>query len=106
MQHLYRKIHEDPKFIELCHAKNRFSWILAIIVMVIYFSFVLIVAFQPQLFAIPISDGSVISWGIPIGAGVIILSFLLTGVYVIKANKTFDKLNEELLEKYKEAEHE
>ena len=87
MQHFYRRIYADPDFHELERKRGRFSWLLASIVMLTYFSFILVIAFAPELFATPIIEGKTITWGIPVGLFVILLSFLLTGVYVYRANK-------------------
>ena len=102
MQHLYRRIYADPEFHELEKKRGRFSWLLTSIILFIYFSFILIIAFAPELFAQKITDTSVISIGIPIGVMVIVCSFLLTGLYVYRSNKEFDALNRDLLERYKE----
>ena len=39
--------------------------------------------------------------GIPIGLFVIVSAFVLTGIYVGKANTTFDDLNDQILEESK-----
>ena len=44
----------------------------------------------------PIAEGSVITIGIPIGLGVIISAFALTGIFVYRANTEFDRINNEL----------
>ena len=98
MEHLFKHIYADPEFHELEQKRGRFSWILATIVFLTYFSFILIIAFFPEIFAIPIYDGSVITWGIPVGLFVIVLSFLLTGVYVYRANGEFDHLINDIVE--------
>jgi uncharacterized membrane protein (DUF485 family) len=98
MQHLYKQIYADPEFHELEKKRGRFSWLLASIVLLTYFSFILVIAFAPQIFAIPVANGSVITWGIPIGLFVIILSFLLTGIYVYRANSEFDRLTKDIVE--------
>ena len=98
MEHLFKKIYADPEFHELEQKRGRFSWFLASIVFLAYFSFILIIAFAPELFAIPIFKDSVITWGIPIGIFVIVLSFLLTGVYVYRANSEFDRLTNDIVE--------
>lgn len=54
------------------------------------------IAFKPELLAVPLSDGSVISVGIPVGIAIILFSFLLTGLYVYKANNTYDVMLEEI----------
>jgi len=98
MQHLYRRIYADPEFHELELKRGRFSWLLASILLITYFSFILIIAFVPQLFAIPIIEGQIITWGIPVALSVILLSFVLTGVYVLRANKEFDQLVKDIVE--------
>lgn len=102
MKQKLENIYEDQEFQSLMKKKSFFSWILALLVMALYFSFILVVAFSPELFSEKIAEHSVISLGIPIGVLVIILSFILTGVYVYRANKEFDKANQELISKYQE----
>lgn len=97
MQHLYKRIYADPEFHELEKKRGRFSWLLASILLLSYFSFILIIAFVPEIFAVPISAGSVITWGIPVALLVILLSFLLTGIYVYRANKEFDQLVKDII---------
>jgi uncharacterized membrane protein (DUF485 family) len=99
MQHFYRRIYADPDFHELERKRGRFSWLLASIVMLTYFSFILVIAFAPELFATPIIEGKIITWGIPVGLFVILLSFLLTGVYVYRANKEFDQITKDIVDR-------
>ena len=98
MQHFYRRIYADPDFHALERKRSRFSWLLASIVMLIYFSFILVIAFAPELFAIPIIEVKLITWGIPVGLFVILLSFLLTGVYVYRANNEFDQITKDIID--------
>ncbi len=99
MQHFYRRIYADPDFHELERKRGRFSWLLASIVMLTYFSFILVIAFAPELFATPIIEGKIITWGIPVGLFVILFSFLLTGVYVYRANKEFDHITKDIVDR-------
>lgn len=98
MQHLYRQIYADPEFHELESKRGKFSWFLAVILLTTYFSFILIIAFAPQIFAAPIFENSIITWGIPVGLFVILLSFLLTGIYVFRANREFDRLSKDIVD--------
>jgi uncharacterized membrane protein (DUF485 family) len=43
----------------------------------------------------------VVTIGIPLGLFVIVSAFVLTGIYVAKANATFDRLNAEILREVK-----
>ena len=99
MQHFYRRIYADPDFHELERKRGRFSWLLASIVMLTYFSFILVIAFAPELFATPVIEGKIITWGIPVGLFVILLSFLLTGVYFYRANKEFDQKTKDIVDR-------
>ncbi|MNP85224.1 Inner membrane protein YjcH [compost metagenome] len=44
-----------------------------------------------------VSPDSPVTWGIPIGVGLILSAFVLTGVYVRRANGEFDRMNQEIL---------
>ena len=94
----YAKIRRNPKFVELVRQRSAFARNLAIAMLVIYFGFILLVAFAKDLLGMPISEGSVTTIGIPIGLFVIVSAFVLTGIYVRKANTTFDELTSEILE--------
>ena len=91
------KIRSNPKFAELVGKRTRFAIALSLIVLVPYYSYMLLVSLQPQLFAGKISEGSVITIGWPIAALIVVVGWLLTGVYVHRANGEFDRLTEEVL---------
>ena len=78
--------------------RSRFSWTLSAIVLVIFYGFILIVAFAPGFLAIPLWHGSTTSIGIPIGAGIITFFWLLTGYYVYRANREFEATNAEIIQ--------
>ncbi|UCV17002.1 DUF485 domain-containing protein [Quatrionicoccus australiensis] len=91
------KIRANPKFAELVGKRTRFAIILSLIVLVPYYTFMFLVSTQPQLFAAKIGEGSVITIGWPIAALIIVGGWLLTGVYVNRANGEFDSITEEVL---------
>lgn len=96
---LIEKIKNDPDFQKLASERNRVMIILTALELIIYFGFILLVAFNKEFLAQKIGEG-VITIGIPIGIGVIVLSFILTGVYVYIANKDYDELSEKIKKKY------
>ncbi|MGB9766682.1 MAG: DUF485 domain-containing protein [Sulfurihydrogenibium sp.] len=96
---IMEKIKNDPDFQKLVSKRNSVMITLTAIELIIYFGFILLVAFNKQFLAQKLGEG-VITIGIPIGIGVIVLSFLLTGVYVYIANKDFDELTEKIKQKY------
>jgi len=96
---LIEKIKNAPDFQKLVKERTRIMIILTLVELVVYFGFILLVAFNKEFLAQKLGD-SVITIGIPIGIGVIVISFLLTGIYVYIANKDFDELTEKIKQKY------
>jgi len=95
-QDIVERLRNNPKYREMVSKRNRFGWLMAIVMLAIYYAFIMTIAFAPQFLGRPISDTSVITIGIPIGLGVIVAAFLLTGIYVYRANTVFDRMNDEL----------
>ena len=96
-QDLVHAIKSNPKYHELLSKRKSFAWILAAIMLIIYYGFILIVAFNKQFLGQSLSGG-VTTVGIPVGLGVIISAFVLTGIYVFRANSEFDRLTREIKE--------
>lgn len=90
------RVQANPKYQALVRRRSRFAWTLTAIMLVAYFGYVLLIAFDKELLARPIGDG-VTSVGIPLGFGIIVLGVLLTAIYVRRANREFDALLESLL---------
>ncbi len=99
---IYQGIEENPRFRELVQKRSRFAWLLSLITLTLYVGFILLIAFDPQWLGTPLSAGSTITRGIPIGVGLIVISFVLTGIYVYRANGEFDRLNAEILREVKQ----
>lgn len=100
MQDRTTRIIENPKFQELVAKRNAFAVTLSILMLGIYFGFILLVAFAKPFLGTPIGAG-VTTWGLPIGVGVIVSAFILTGIYVQRANGEFDEMNRQILEETK-----
>lgn len=92
------KIAANPKFHELVSKRTSFAWILTAVMMVMYYGFIMLIAYDKSFLAQPLSQGSVTTIGFPIGVGVILASILLTGIYVRRANGEFDELNRQIIE--------
>ncbi|WP_457091552.1 DUF485 domain-containing protein [Microvirga sp. P5_D2] len=91
----YNQVLRSPQFQELVRQRTKFAWTLSIVMLVIYFGFILLVAFAKPLLATKIGDG-VTSLGIILGLGVILSAFVLTGIYVQRANSRFDEMTRHL----------
>jgi uncharacterized membrane protein (DUF485 family) len=92
----YDRIKSNPKFQDLVEQRGRLARLLTILMLAIYFGFVLLVAYAPGFLGTPIGSG-VTTIGVPIGVFVIAAAFVLTGIYVQRANTTFDRMNSEIL---------
>ena len=93
----HERILLHPKFVELVGQRSSFAWILSGAMLAIYFGFILLVAFDKGLLAMKIGGG-VTSLGIVLGVGVILSAFVLTGIYVRRANTRYDELTRELIQ--------
>ncbi|MEY4505039.1 MAG: hypothetical protein RL154_1336 [Pseudomonadota bacterium] len=96
-------IKNDPAYKELMQKRTSFSVMLAIIMLVVYYAFILLIAFNKKILGVPVADGMVMSVGIPMGLGIIILAFVLTGIYTKRANTEFDALSDKIKENVKKA---
>ena len=89
------RIVRNPRFQELVRRRSGFAWTLAAVMLAIYLGFIVAVAFAPGLMASKVGGG-VTSLGIVLGLVVIVSAFLLTGIYVWRANTVFDDLTRDL----------
>ena len=91
------RILNDPRFRTLVTRRSSFAWMLSAIMLVIYLGFTLLAAFdRPLMAATPF--GGVTSLGIVLGLAVIVVAFALTGIYVSRANREFDRIAAEIRE--------
>lgn len=100
-QDVIDKIKSNPKYQELVSKRTRFAWILAATMLFVYYAFILVVAFAPKSLGVPLGAGSVITVGIPVGLFIIFFAFIVTGIYVFRANGEFDRLTKEIKEELK-----
>ncbi len=94
-KNLADRIAADPNYQLLKSTRSRFGWILTIAMLVVYYGYITLIAFDKEVLATRIGDG-VMTWGIPLGFGVIIFTIIVTGIYVRRANSQFDDLNEKI----------
>ncbi len=91
------RIRQNPKFADLVSKRTRFAILLSLIVLVPYYAFMMITAFNPSLLGQALGDGTIVTVGWPVGAVLVVGSWLMTGVYIRRANGEFDRLTEEIL---------
>ena len=92
---LARRIAANPKYQQLKARRSRFGWLLAILMLIVYYGFILLVAFDKPFLAQRLGAG-VTTIGMPIGFGVIVFTIVITGIYVRRANSEYDALSEQV----------
>ena len=88
---------DDPDFKDLVARKNRISIILTALTLIVYYGFILLIAFKRDLFASKVLGN--VPFGIFLGIGVILTCWVLTGVYVRWANDKYDAMVARIQEK-------
>ncbi len=94
---MYERMRENPKFQELVAKRGRFAWTLAAIVLTMFYGFVMVVAFAPTSLGQPIAEGSRWTVGVVVELFMFIFFWVLTALYVHKANTEFDTLSQEIV---------
>lgn len=91
-------IRQWPEYAALTRARKQIMWPLSIIMIAAYFVLILAIAFAPESLGDPVGEG-VTSIGITLGLGIILLCFVITGIYVYYANRVLEPLNQAILNK-------
>ncbi|CAB3697132.1 DUF485 domain-containing protein [Paraburkholderia rhynchosiae] len=92
---LAEKIKSSAAYRELVRKRSRLGWTLTALVLVVYYGYVLLIAFDKDFLAAKTGAG-VMTWGMPIGLFVIVFTVLITGFYVRRANSAYDELTEQI----------
>ena len=94
---MVERIQRNPKYQQLKRTRSRYGWTLAILMLVVYYGYIGLIAFDKEFLAKPMGAG-VTTIGIPIGMAVIVFTIVITGIYVRRANGEFDRLTREIIE--------
>jgi uncharacterized membrane protein (DUF485 family) len=86
----------NVKFQELVRLKNGLSWSLAAITVMMFFSYLMLVALNPSFVGTRVSLNSSLTYGIALGLANVVGAIVLTGAYVAIANGRIDRLTREL----------
>lgn len=86
----------DPRYAVLVRDRQRFSWLLTAITVLVYSSFISLIAFDKPLMAQPVGGGT-ISLAVILGAAMLIGTIAICAVYVMRANGEFDRRLSDIL---------
>jgi uncharacterized membrane protein (DUF485 family) len=79
---------ESEDFKRLVRGKWTISIVLTILLFIVYYGFIILIAVDKPFLATKIGEYTTL--GIPIGVGVIVAAWVLTGIYVTWANRVQD----------------
>jgi uncharacterized membrane protein (DUF485 family) len=92
---LIQRVVSHPKYQELKAKRSSFGWTLTWAMMIVYYGFIALIAFDKSFLAQKMGSG-VTTIGIPIGFGVIVFTVVITAIYVRRANSEYDDLTAEI----------
>ena len=91
------KVLANPKFAQMALQKSLLGWSFSAVMFAVYVVYILFIGIDPHSFAKPVSEGSIITWGIYVGLFVILFAIAITGIYVYLANGKFEKMTQEVV---------
>ena len=92
---LVRRLKTNPNYLQLVRRRSRLGWLLTAAMLVIYYGYVLLIAFDKELLARKVGEG-VMTWGMPIGLFVIVFTVVIPRLYVQHPNRTYHELTERI----------
>ncbi len=87
MQPIQKEAALDPELVALVKRKAALSRLLSFIMFGAYFGYMTLLAFKPEVLSSRVGAATL---GIPLGIGLIVLAWILTGIYVRWANGAYD----------------
>jgi len=94
-----KKIRADVDFRTLTRSRSMLSWSLTAAMLILYFGFILMVAFAPGALTMIGAPASILSFIIPIA--LILAPVILISIYVWRANARFDGLTAKIMGKFR-----
>ena len=96
------RVEANPKYHRLMSIRSSYSIIMTLCVMAVYYGYILLIAFNKEWLGTKLGAGMTTSVGIPLGVGVIVITIVLTHLYVRRAHTEFDTLNAEIIKEAKQ----
>ncbi len=92
---LVRRVASHPAYRQLKSKRSSFGAWLTLAMLVVYYGFILLVAFNKSFLAQRMGDG-VTTVGMPVGLGVIVFTVVITVFYIRRANDEYDALADQV----------
>ena len=98
---LVERIENNPKYQELVSKRNGFGIKLGIFVLVMFYTYIMVIAFNKEVLATKIGDG-LTTIAFPIALAILVISFITTLIYVKRANGEFEDLTNDIKDDVKD----
>ena len=94
---MVERVQRNPKYQQLKQARSRFGWTLAILMLIVYYGYIGLIAFDKEFLARPLGTG-VTTIGIPIGMAGLGFTIPILGLCGRRARSEYDALTRDILE--------
>lgn len=92
------RIRKNPEYQRLKSERSRFGWTLTFLMLIVFYGYIGLIAFDREFLAKPLTEGEVTSVGIPAAFGVILFTIAITGLYIWRANSQYDAITRKILQ--------
>lgn len=92
-----QKVLNNGEFQQMARQKARLGWIFSALTFVIYVGYIVLIGFSPATVGTPVAPRAATTWGIYIGVFVILISVVLTGIYVVRANGKYEDMTQKVI---------
>ena len=97
MDDIAARVEANPKYHRLVKTRGSYSAVMTLCVLAVYYGYILLIAFDKEWLGTKLGAGMTTSIGIPLGVGVIVVTIILTNIYVRRANTEFDEMNAQII---------
>ena len=92
-----KEILANKNFHKLVSVRRRISWSFLLVLLGSYLTYGLLSVYSPSLLARPVFSDGIVPVGIVMGYAILVLTFLLTLIYVWIANGYFEPLEKKII---------
>lgn len=94
---LYARVRASARFQQLVARRTRFTLSLFLLILAMFYGYIALVSFWPELIARRLAQGSNMTVGVAAGAFLFVFFCALSAFYVYRANGEFDRLTQALV---------
>ena len=95
---IVERIRQHPQYPRLKTERSRLGWTLTILMLIVFYGYIGLIAFDRPFLGRPLHEGAVTSIGMPVALFVILFTIDVTGLYIWRANSRYDALTRRILQ--------